>query len=63
MPGGSSLNILDNKFYSVSLKEEITGVGIRDVPDKRTERHASQTFQEYSRFNCYKWYWDVLWLY
>ena len=47
MPGGSSLNILDNKFYSVSLKEEITGFGIRDV-----QRHASQTFQEYSRFNC-----------
>ena len=40
-------------FHSVSVKTKIIGVGIKDVPDKRTERPVQLTFQEYSKFNCY----------
>ena len=35
------------------MKTKIIGVGIKDVPDKRIERPVQQTFQEYSKFNCY----------
>ena len=53
MPGGFLRNTLNKKFHSVSLKAKIIGVGIKDVPDKRTERPVPQTFQEYSKFNRY----------
>ena len=52
MPHGSSRNISNKNFYSDSLKVKIIGVGMKDVPDKRSERPVLQTFQEYSRFNC-----------
>ena len=48
IPDGFLCNILDNRFYSASLKAKITGVSINDVPDKRTERPVPQTFQEHS---------------
>ena len=53
MPGGFLRNTLNKEFHSVSLKVKIIGVGIKDVPDKRTERPVPQTFQEYSKFNRY----------
>lgn len=53
MVRGYSHNISNKRFYSASLKAKIIGADMEDVSDKRTERPVPQTFQEYSRFNCY----------
>ena len=51
MPRGSPRNVLNNFFfYSASLKAKVIGVGMKDIPDKRSQRPVLQTFQEYSRF-------------
>ena len=52
MPRRSPRNVSNKKFYSASLKAKIIGVGMKDIPDKRSERPVLQAFQEYSRFNC-----------
>ena len=52
MPRWSSRNISNKNFYSASSKPTIIGVGVKDVPDKRSETPVLQALQEYSRFNC-----------